>query len=165
MGNSSLLQRLTRGHPGWDVGDQLISLVKSLDFDYIVCEHLGNFYASGCRLSFSDLRDGVVFPSWLPSYVLALYGMKADYWEMAGGYADSFHGTPARRGGVFSPAGNDQELGFPLFDVPVGVYDFQSNSSGAACNASSAQWLCSAHRWDTKTGSGSPHAAIPQFPV
>jgi hypothetical protein len=37
----------------------------------------------------------------------------------------------ARKGAVFSPAGNDEELGFPLIDVPSDVYYFQSNDSGA----------------------------------
>lgn len=34
------------------------------------------------------------------------------------------------KGAIFSPAGNDKALGYPLIDVPPGVYAFQSNSSG-----------------------------------
>lgn len=57
--------------------------------------------------------------------------MKADDWEMAGGYADSFRNQCAVRGAVFSPAGNDADLGYRVIDVPPALYNFQSNSSGA----------------------------------
>lgn len=131
MKNNVLVQRLTSTHPGWDVWDQLISLVESLDFDFISNEYLGEYYTSGARLTFAVPSEQIAFPDWLPAYVPALYGMKADEWEMAGGYAQGFHGKPAAKGHAFSPAGNDQELGFPLIEIPEGVYDFQSNSSGA----------------------------------
>jgi hypothetical protein len=82
-------------------------------------------------LCFSEVADEPTWPDWLPVYVPALYGMKAENWEMSGGYADSFDNEPARQGSIFSPAGNDDDLGYPLIDVPNAVYAFQSNSNGA----------------------------------
>src|SRR4051794_41000638 len=111
--------------------DKLIKLVKSLSFDRITDEHLGTFYASDRPLTFAKPSDRRKWPSWLPAFVPALFGLKADDWEMAGGFADSFRNELAAQGAVFSPAGNDVELGFPLIEVPDGVYTFQSNQSGA----------------------------------
>jgi hypothetical protein len=126
-----LVERLTNATPGWTDWRKLIALVKSLDFEQETDEHLGGFFTSTHPLVFSDLVRQPVWPAWLPAYVPALYGMKADDWEMAGGYADSFSNQLAAKGTIFSPAGNDEELGYPLIDVPKDVYNFQSNSSGA----------------------------------
>jgi hypothetical protein len=126
-----LIDRLTAANPGWDEWDELLVFVKSLTFECIASDYMGNFYAAGDRLCFSDLSEELTWPDWLPSYVPALYGMKADNWEMAGGYADSFCNEPAKKGTVFSSAGNDADLGYPLIDVPKDVFTFQSNSHGA----------------------------------
>jgi hypothetical protein len=127
-----LFQRLTAASPGWDEWTQLITLVKSLSFEHERDEHLGNgYFASAHPLAFGEPSDRPAWPKWLPRYVPALFGLKADDWDMAGGYADSFCNEPAIQGSIFSPAGNDEELGFPLFEVPPGVFSFQSNSSGA----------------------------------
>jgi len=126
-----LLERLTTANPGWREWGKLVTLVKTLSFEEVIDEHLGKFYTSDRPFVFSDPSSREPWPTWLPKYVPALFGMKADDWEMAGGYADSFCNEPARKGAVFSPAGNDEDLGFPLIDVPSGVYYFQSNSSGA----------------------------------
>ena len=125
-----LNDRLIAANPGWDEWDELLSFVKSLKFKCITSDYMGNFYAAGERLCFSELGQEPTWPDWLPSYVPALYGMKAANWEMAGGYADSFCNQPAKKGAVFSPAGNDAALGYPLIDVPQDVYSFQSNSHG-----------------------------------
>jgi len=130
MNRQIVIERLVAGHPGWEEWDQLIALARTLRFKRVTCNAMGNGYASGRRLCFADAED-VDFPGWLPSYVPALYGMKADAWDAAGGYADSLSGKPARKGGVFSSAGNDELMGYPLLDVPSGLYLFQSNSSGA----------------------------------
>lgn len=126
-----LIDRLTLANPGWREWDDLIALVNSLSFEEVRDEHLGVFYTSGRPLVFSDPAARGSWPVWLPAYVPALFGLKADHWEMAGGYADSFSNKPARKGAIFSPAGNDKDLGSPLIDVPPDVYAFQSNSSGA----------------------------------
>jgi hypothetical protein len=67
----------------------------------------------------------------MPRYVPALYGLQAADAEMEGGYAKHFYGNRARRGAVFSPAANDEDLGYPAFDVPPDIYHFQANQSGA----------------------------------
>lgn len=126
-----LLDRLMAANPGWHEWERLVSVVKTLSFDEVGDEFLGNFYASDRPLVFSEPSTRAPWPTWLPRYVPALVGMKAADWEMAGGYADSFYNEPARRGAVFSPAGNDADMGYPLIDVPADVYCFQSNSSGA----------------------------------
>ena len=126
-----IIDRLTAANPGWREWAKLISLVKSLSFEEVIDEHLGTFYTSDQPLVFSDPALRGPWPVWLPKYVPALFGMKAADWEMAGGYADSFCNELAVKGAVFSPAGNDKELGFPIIDVPPDVYTFQSNSSGA----------------------------------
>lgn len=126
-----LVERLEGANPGWGEWGKLLALVKSLSFDKMVDEHLGTFYTSDHPLVFADPGDRPAWPSWIPAYVPALLGMKADDWEMAGGFADSFCNELAVQGAVFSPAGNDEELGYPLIDVPEEVYYFQSNNSGA----------------------------------
>lgn len=126
-----LIERLTAANPGWDEWDRLLAFVKSLQFESVASDYMGNFHTAGDRVCFSELSEEPTWPEWLPPYVPALYGMKADHWEMAGGYADSFSNHPAEMGAVFSPAGNDADLGYPLIDVPPDVYTFQSNSHGA----------------------------------
>lgn len=126
-----LIDRLRAANPGWREWGKLITLVKSLSFEEVIDEHLGTFYTSDRPLVFSDPANQNPWPAWLPRYVPALFGLKADDWEMAGGYADSFCNELAVKGAVFSPAGNDEDLGYPLIDVPPDVYTFQSNSSGA----------------------------------
>ena len=66
----------------------------------------------------------------MPPFVSALYGMKADDWETAGGFADYFTGEHAKKGTLFSHAGNDEECGFPIIEIPDGVFNFQTNSYG-----------------------------------
>jgi hypothetical protein len=132
MINDVLLRRLRNSHPGWDVYDQLLSLVESLDFERIDDETTGTFIASGNRLVFAEHNPrSFDWPDWLPSFVPALYGMKADDYEMAGGFADAFSNVPAKRGSVFNHPYDDQELGYPLIEVPGGTHPFQRNSSGA----------------------------------
>jgi len=126
-----LVDRLTSVNPAWSEWDQLIGLVKSLTFETVRDAHLGTFYVSNQPLVFADPADRSPWPAWLPAYVPALFGMKADEWEMAGGYADSYCNTLSVKGAVFSPAGNDEQLGFPIFEVPQDVFYFQSSSSGA----------------------------------
>jgi hypothetical protein len=126
-----IIDRLTAANPGWPEWTELITLVMSLSFKKVNDEHLGTFFTSDHPLVFSDPGDRSRWPTWLPTYVPALFGMKADDWEMAGGYADSFGNELAVKGAIFSPAGNDDELGYPLIDVPQDMYTFQSNSSGA----------------------------------
>lgn len=126
-----LIDRLTAANPGWREWGKLITLVKSLSFEEVIDEHLGTFYTSDRPLVFSDPTARNPWPAWLPRYVPALFGLKSDDWEMAGGYADSFCNELAMKGAVFSPAGNDEDLGYPLIDVPPDLYPFQSNSSGA----------------------------------
>ena len=131
MSNAVIIERLSRAHTDWSEWDELIDLARSLKFEFISDEYMGKFYVSGRRLTFRELQEDQRWPAWMPPYVAALYGMKADEWEMAGGYAECFDGNPARQGAVFSPAGNDEMLGFPILEVPAGLYCFQSNSSGA----------------------------------
>ena len=126
-----LIDRLTTTNPGWREWNELISFVKSLSFEEVIDEDLGTFFASDQPLVFSDSADRNHWPAWLPMYVPALFGLKADDWAMAGGYAESFCDEPAVKGAVFSPAGNDEDLGYPLLDVPPDVHTFQSNNSGA----------------------------------
>lgn len=126
-----LLDRLTAANPGWPEWSGLVTVVKTLSFDEVYNEHLGRFYTSDRPLVFSDAGAREPWPNWLPKYVSALFGMKADDWAMAGGYADSFCNEPARKGAIFSPAGNDVDMGHALIDVPTDVFCFQSNSSGA----------------------------------
>jgi hypothetical protein len=128
---SLLIDRLTAASPGWDEWSELITLVKSLTFNKVDDEFLGTFYTSNYPLVFAESGGRRAWPSWLPPYVAALFGMKALDWEMAGGYADSFHNELAVPGAIFSPAGNLEQLGYPLIDVPQDVYNFQSNDSGA----------------------------------
>jgi hypothetical protein len=125
------LDRLMAANPGWYEWSRLINVVKTLSFDEVSSEYLGKFYTSDRPLVFSDAAARNPWPTWLPRYVPALFGMKAADWEMAGGYADSFYNEPARKGAVFSPAGNDADMGYPLIDIPADVFCFQSNSSGA----------------------------------
>lgn len=131
MSTIVLLDRLKAADPGWDIWSELVGLVRSIDFEFIKSEYMGNFYSCGRRMSFSDTRPNFVWPDWIPVYVPALYGMKADYWEHAGGYAGAFHNQPAQRGAIFGPAGNDETLGYPLLDVPPDLYRFQLNLHGA----------------------------------
>ena len=126
-----LLDRLIAANPGWPEWASLDNLVRTLSFDEVGDEFLGEFYSSNRPLVFAEPGIRARWPTWLPNYVPALFGMKADDWEMAGGYADSFCNEPARQGAVFSPAGNDEAMGYPLIDVPADVYYFQSNNSGA----------------------------------
>ena len=131
MSKSAILKRLTEGHPGWVEWDELISLVRSLQFEVLSDDYLGIFYVSGSRLVFREPPINQKWPVGMPLYVAALLGMKADNWEMSGGYGEAFDGSPARKGAIFSAAGNDELLGFPVLDVPEGVYCFQYNSFGA----------------------------------
>jgi len=137
-----LVDRLEAANPGWDEWTELIDLVKSFEFELIKNEYMGNFYISGTRLTFAELRSDFTWPDWLPAYVPALYGMKADEWEMAGGYADSFYDETAEKGSVFSPAGNDEDLGFPLIEVPADLYSFQSNAHGATFFINKSLEIC-----------------------
>lgn len=126
-----LIDRLTLANPGWPEWNDLIEVVKSLSFEVVTDEHLGTFYTADRPLVFSDPASGPGWPTWLPGYVPALFGLKADEWEMAGGYADAFSNSAAEKGAIFSAAGNDEDLGYPLLDVPPEVYAFQFASSGA----------------------------------
>ena len=132
MSNRALIKRLQSAHPGWKEWDELLALVKKLKFERIEDEFLGNFYVSGGRLTFEAEQDEVEFPDWMPAYVPMLLGMKASDWEMAGGYAQAFDLRTAEKGKIFSPAGNDAALGYPVFDVPKGIYWFQSTPSGGS---------------------------------
>ena len=131
MKDASVIDRLAASDPGWEEWTQLISLVNSLDLVFVETDYMGSFYSAGERLSFAQPEQPDSWPDWIPQYVSALYGMKADHWENAGGYAESFDGSHALPGHVFSPAGNDEELGFPMIDVPSNTFAFQSNSNGA----------------------------------
>jgi hypothetical protein len=139
MNKASLLQRLTTGNPGWEEWNELLALVTSLEFEYVASEYLGNHIVSGSRLTFA--AEPFRFPDWLPSYVPALYGMKAAYWENAGGFAQHFNGSLAESGAIFSPAGNDEEFGYPRIDIPAELYHFQSNASGAQFFINKAQQI------------------------
>jgi hypothetical protein len=130
MNKKDLLNRLHEANPGWDIWEQLLSLIDSLDFTHIHNEYLGDVLISEDRLCFGK-PEHVNWPDWMPNYVKALYRMNADNYEMAGGYAGSFTGLLTEKGQVFCEGPGDELLGFPLFDVPPDVYQFQSNSSGA----------------------------------
>lgn len=131
MNTEQLIDRLTNADPGWPEWKQLLSLVRSLDFESIELEYLGTYHSAGSQLTFSEPLHSITWPDWIPSYVPALLGMKSGMAEEAGGFADSFYGEPAQRGTLFSPAGNDEELGYPLIDVPPNVFPFQMNYCGA----------------------------------
>jgi hypothetical protein len=130
MSKRNLTKRLKTAHPGWKEWDELLDLVSQLKFERVEDEFLGNHLVSGGRLTFAADFGDVVFPEWMPPYVPALLGMKADDWEMSGGYAQAFDGRTAVKGQLFSPAGNDAQLGFPVFEVPKDVYPFQYTHSG-----------------------------------
>jgi len=130
MDKKALLGKLKDNHPGWTEWDALIALVHTLDLEIEHEEYLGEFLACGVRLCFKDGAE-IDWPQWMPSYVQALYGMKADEPMMAGGYASNFRNSPTIRGEVFADGSDDEDMGFPVFDVPAGIYGFQSNSSGA----------------------------------
>ena len=125
-----LLNALVEADPGWDEWSELIALVETLDMKLVEEEYLGQYIAEGSRLCFGPI-DEYEWPDWIPSYVPAIRGMKADEPMMAGGYADVFDETCTVRGSVFVPGGVDTQIGFPEFDVPEGIYNFQCNSSGA----------------------------------
>lgn len=127
-----LIQRLTIANPGWEEWDVLIDFIHELDFEYIHSEYLGPHYVSEDRLCFSEASEEQTWPAWLPAYVPALYGMKADEWEMAGGFANLFDNEPAQKGSAFAPDGLDAELGYPILDIPNDLYPFQSNEHGAS---------------------------------
>src|SRR5262245_28411065 len=93
MPKQELLDRLITAHPGWEEYEALICLVKSIPFQRVQIEYVGDFIASGTRLVFSALDANITWPQWLPSYVTALYGMKADDCEMEGGYSWRFSNT------------------------------------------------------------------------
>jgi hypothetical protein len=132
MTKQSLVKRLTAADPGWPVWTALVKYVRSLDFEVVRHEHLGEFIAAEDQLSFGVLSKVRKFPKFTPVYVEALFDMKPADPEMDGGYACCLNfGELAQRGTLFSPAGNDDELGFPLFDPPPHTYLFQTNSSGA----------------------------------
>ncbi|MHC2068786.1 hypothetical protein ACYFX5_15065 [Bremerella sp. T1] len=128
MMKQHLLERLTHANPGWPVWDELIGLVVSLDFEPVVIEYLGDFLVSGTRLCFGVPEMTAEF---IPPYVSALHGMKCDDPEIAGGYADAFTGEMATEGSLFSPAGTDEAMGYPIFTPPPKTYAFQSTPSGA----------------------------------
>jgi hypothetical protein len=86
-----LLERLTAANPGWREWGKLVALVKTFSFEEVVDEYLGKFYTSGRTLMFSDPNSREPWPTWLPKYVPALFGMKVGDWEMAGGYAHEFY--------------------------------------------------------------------------
>jgi hypothetical protein len=132
MNKRNLTKRLQAAHPGWKEWDKLLELVKELKFDLVEDEFLGNFLVSGARLTFEADQDEVKFPDWMPAYVPALLGMKADDWDKAGGYAQAFDGRTAEKGKIFSPAGNDEAMGFPVFAAPTGTYWFQSTPGGGS---------------------------------
>lgn len=126
-----LIQRLTVANPGWEEWDVLIDLIEQLDFEYITSEYLGSHYVSEDRLCFAESSESQIWPDWLPAYVQALYGMKADEWEMAGGYACIFDNEPAQKGSVFAAGEDDTQLGYPILEVPSDLYPFQTNAHGA----------------------------------
>ncbi len=131
MDKRRLIDNLETADPGWPIWAELIELVESLEFDLEQSPYLGVYLASGSRLVFQVPAGGHRWPEWLPCYVPAVYGMKAADYPAAGGYADSFDGSPTEEGSVFASGGVNADLGFPEVSVPAGVYGFQSNSSGA----------------------------------
>jgi hypothetical protein len=127
-----LIQRLIAANPDWEEWDVLIGLINELEFEYVTSKYLGSHYVSEDRLCFSEVSEEQTWPDWLPAYVPALYGMKADEWEMAGGYASLFDNEPAQKGSAFAPDGLDVQLGYPILDIPNDIYPFQSNVHGAS---------------------------------
>lgn len=132
MNKEDLLRRLSAADPGWPLWSALVDLVRSLEFEPVALDYVGDYVAAGTRLSFGVPATDHTFLAFAPAYVAALYEMKADDPEMAGGYAGLFNGQLAERGCLFSPAGNDVDMGFPVFDPPPGTFAFQSNASGAS---------------------------------
>ena len=124
-----LITRLQVADPDWPEWEELIQLVESRAFELVDDEFLGAWLVSDSPLSFS-VSARVPWPEWMPPYVPALYGMKADTYQMAGGYAFAFSGATTERNAVFT-SGDDDDLGFPVFDPPPDVYPFQENESGA----------------------------------
>lgn len=131
MDKSVLLSSLRAGNTGWSEWQELVELVEKLEFEYVEIEYLGQFLAAGDRLAFGVVPGDLEWPAWIPPYVRLLYGLKTGDLEMAGGYADAFMTEPTQPGSVFSQAGNDGDLGYPLLSVPPNVFPFQTNESGA----------------------------------
>ena len=131
MTKAHLLNRLDAVDPGWPIYRELVRRVEGVDFSELRHEFLGRFLVATVPLVFAQPPARTRWPDWMPRYVPALYGLHGADAEMEGGYARHFHGNLARRGAVFSPAANDEELGFPTFDLPGDVYHFQANRSGA----------------------------------
>ena len=132
MSRKELLDRLNAGHPGWSEYDSLLREVGAVDWEVVEEEYLGNYFVSpDSQLCFSVPSSRVLWPDWLPTYVKALVGLKAEEPAMAGGYADSFRGQPSESGSVFTDGVEDADLGYPQIEAPEGVYPFQTNSSGA----------------------------------
>ncbi|TWT39297.1 hypothetical protein [Blastopirellula retiformator] len=129
---SHLHERLRDSNPGWAEWHALLQLVESLTFQQINDEYLGTFFAAGDRLCFSALDADRSFPAFVPAYVASLYGLKADEYEMAGGYAIELSHEPAIRGSLFSPLGNDADLGYPEIDPPPGTFPFLTTNTGAS---------------------------------
>jgi len=131
MKKKELLDRLIRANPGWPEWQQLIDKVRSVPLRYSEFEHLGGYMTDGVKATFAALPPDLVWPNWMPAFVRALYGMKADHAEIAGGYADSFCGLSTETGSVFANGGRDEDMGFPLITPPLNTFAFQANSSGA----------------------------------
>ncbi len=128
--NAEPVTRLKNANPGWQTWTKLLAPADELDFEFIKNEFLGDYLQSDNRLCFANPNE-TQWPTWIPSYVTALYGLKADHHEMAGGFAESFYGSMTVKGNVFCEGPSDELLGYPEFDIPDGIYTFQSNSSGA----------------------------------
>lgn len=126
---ASLLTRLSSANPGWSEYAELMSFAESLDFCFEREQYVGDFISSGARLVFCAPDPKVDWPAWMPAYVPALHGMKADHCGMAGGYAWGFKNALAEYGRVFSQ--NDEELYLPLIEPPNETYYFQTNECGA----------------------------------
>lgn len=130
MHQDALVRRLKEADPGWPEWKRLIDLVRSLSFSSISDEHLGTYLAAGDRLTFA-VPPPILWPAWVPTYVPALFGMKAAEYEWAGGYAAAFDGRYSQAGKVFSCGPPDAELGFPPIPVPADCHPFQCNAKGA----------------------------------
>lgn len=127
-----LLNRLSSANPGWREWQELMNLINSLEIEYVEDEDRGNYYISGRRLSFKELNeDEIEIPEWMPDYVKALYGMKADDYECAGGYAEDFDGVESIPDSIFAVGGSDEMMGLPAIPVPENTFSFQSNFNGA----------------------------------
>ena len=132
MSKKNLLDRLKAGYPGWGEYDSLLREAEAADWEIVEEEYLGRYYVSpSSQLCFSVPSERVVWPDWVPPYVKALAGLKADEPAMAGGYADYFTGEPSESGSVFTGGVEDADLGYPFIEAPEGVFPFQSNTSGA----------------------------------